>query len=621
MSRPFQVDYLKYKKMGSHSKTRKNQAKYNMQAKISEDRLIEWITFYRRNIEIFVKHYMGITLHEYQKFWLHNMHINNVSMIIASRASAKSWLIGVYSVAYCILYPNSKVVIASGTKGQGGLIISEKIKDDLYSKFPNINREIEHIEANNNKWFVKFYNGSTIRVAVSDDRSRGLRSTLNIYEEFRVIPKAVLDAVLKPFLMNRQAPYLQNPKYGKYVVHEESKQIYISSAWYKTEWIWDAFKNIVKMHYDGKNVMFLAFNYLIAIKHKIKSQAFMDGEKETMDDHTFTMEYENIMFGENSNAFFQLNLFKNLKTIRDGFYPLRNEEFNSPAAKRNKKLKKLNDEIRIVSVDLARSSSKKSDNTIISCIKLSPTKKGYRRDIAYMESHNGQSYEYQTLRIKQIFFDFEADYLVIDMQSFAAAIYTLLSSVTKDEARGIVYDAMSVILDDQLIKFVCPETTYKDFQTNTLSFNTSPVIVPFFVTSVRQNSEFAKDLKDKLKRNMIHFLTDVDNAENYLLKTSDEFKKACESNAGDPYIKSWYLSPYKEIERFIIETVNLEYIISSGDVKIDNKNTKKDRYTSVSYGNYFATLLENKYLKEKKESNNNWVDYVNIQRPNYNVKY
>jgi len=609
----YKIDDIKYKNTGLISKLRKNTQRYNTLANIKEHALKHWITFYRRNIEVFVEHYMGIELYEYQKFWLHNMHVNNKSMIIASRASAKSWLIGVYCIAVCILYPGSKIVMAAKTKAQAGRIVKDKIKNELL-KFPNINREFSHIQTNGNEYTINFFNGSTVEVVVSDDRSRGARATLIIFEEFRIIPKEVVDKVLSPFLVLRQPPYLKKKEYRIYSKHEEPRKIYISSAGYKTEWIWDEFKKVVLDHYSGLSCMFLALDYLIAIKHGIKSRANINDERKTNDEISFMMEYENVMFGENSNSFFQLNLFKNLRVIKKAFYPLKFDE-----KKVNKDtIKKMPDEVRLITCDLARSSSKKADNTIIACMRLIPTKNGYQRDVVYMESHCGASYIEQNKRIKQIFFDFQSDYLIIDLQSFGQAIYTLLSSITTDEERGVEHPALGIIYDESLTKPSCADISYKDLQSNTLSYNASPVIVPYMISSLRQNSEIAKDLKDKLRRNNIKFLCDINTAETYLLKKNEYFRKATEANAEDKYVKDLYLNTYKEIEAFVIETVNLEYSLSGGDVKIENRNSRKDRYTAISYGNYFATTLENKYLKQKKEKDGNWNDYVWFPSVNYN---
>lgn len=136
------------------------------------DRIKSWVTFYRQNPSFFIEHYLGIELHAYQRFWINLMPRSTQFLGVCSRASAKSWLIGVYTMARCILYPGTTIAISSSTKAQAGLIISEKCLD-LYNTQPNLRREISNIVTNQNKWEVTFYNGSKINVVISDDRGRG----------------------------------------------------------------------------------------------------------------------------------------------------------------------------------------------------------------------------------------------------------------------------------------------------------------------------------------------------------------------------------------------------------------------------------------------------------------
>jgi len=46
--------------------------------------------------------------------------------------------------------------------------------------------------------------------------------------------------------------------------------------------------------------------------------------------------------------------------------------------------------------------------------------------------------------------------------------------------------------------------------------------------------------------------------------------------------------------------VNLEYETKNGVIRLKEKaSNRKDRYSSLSYGNYFATVLERKLNKPK----------------------
>lgn len=86
----------------------------------------------------------------------------------------KSWIIGLYCIARCILYPNTKVIVASGAKNQARLIVTEKILKDFIINYPNIAREIKDIKNSANETVVFFHNGSTIEAVTSNDNSRGL---------------------------------------------------------------------------------------------------------------------------------------------------------------------------------------------------------------------------------------------------------------------------------------------------------------------------------------------------------------------------------------------------------------------------------------------------------------
>lgn len=147
------------------------------------DRLKSWITFYRSNPSYFVEHYMGVNLFPYQRYWINLIARSTEFLGIASRASAKSWLIAVYSIARCILYPGTIVALASSTKAQAGLIISEKCAA-LRDEHPNIDRETLNIVSNQNKWEMTFHNGSKIDVVISGEGGRGRKKQMFMQYNF-----------------------------------------------------------------------------------------------------------------------------------------------------------------------------------------------------------------------------------------------------------------------------------------------------------------------------------------------------------------------------------------------------------------------------------------------------
>ena len=173
------------------------------------ERLFDWITFYRRNLNRFVEHYFGLRLHLYQQIILYLMNLQPTFCMVASRATAKSYVIAIYACARAVLYPHSQIVIASGTKGQAKLIVSEKIKNEIMRDSFTLSHEIKKIVDNQNDVIVHFNNGSTIKVVPATENARGNRGTVMIYEEFRQILKSVIDSILSPFLIVRQVPFMK----------------------------------------------------------------------------------------------------------------------------------------------------------------------------------------------------------------------------------------------------------------------------------------------------------------------------------------------------------------------------------------------------------------------------
>ena len=93
----------------------------NSKLKGVDERLYEgfkiWTQFYRANPHRFATEYLGMGLFLFQSILLYMMDRSDTFLFIASRGLGKSYLISVYCCVRAILYPNSKIIIASATKG------------------------------------------------------------------------------------------------------------------------------------------------------------------------------------------------------------------------------------------------------------------------------------------------------------------------------------------------------------------------------------------------------------------------------------------------------------------------------------------------------------------------
>lgn len=84
----------------------------------------------------------------------------------------KSFITAIFVCCRAILYPGSKIIVASGNKDQAGLIITEKI-EDLRRDYPALAKEIKKIQNNKDNVKCIFKNGSVITAIASNDGARG----------------------------------------------------------------------------------------------------------------------------------------------------------------------------------------------------------------------------------------------------------------------------------------------------------------------------------------------------------------------------------------------------------------------------------------------------------------
>lgn len=573
------------------------------------ERIIDYVTFYRRNIPVFVEHYLKIPLHWYQIIWLYllNMYISVV--IIAGRASAKSFVIAIFSCAKCILYPNTKVVIASGSKKQASLIVKEKIQKELMPKSENLRREIETIKTSTNDIEVVFRNGSSIVVVVGGEGALGYRSTVLIFEEFKRIPKYIVDKVLKPFQMTRPSQFRTNEECEKYGVKykendeflEEAVNIYISSAAPTSHWMGKLLKDTVNSKYGDNSACMLATDYSIALKHAIKTRAQLIEAKRSTDPITWREEYENEMLREGANSYFTYGLLTKNQTNKKAFYPRRYEDVRNKR-KNPYSIPKQPGEIRILACDMAFiERSNKNDNSCFTCIRALPesmtytsenidgkvveVKNGYRRIVPYIEANPGSDVDKQAIRIKQLYYDFEADYCILDTRNGGILTYDRLAKILYDESRDCEYPAWRCMNDKDIAKRV----------------NVAGAVENVFTINASQklNNDIAIALRGTLESHMIDLLVNLDEAKDILESHIPEY-----TSTPDADVAVFYERPYLETQALINEMMSLEYTRNeqTGIITLfETGSNTKDRYVSLAYGNYFIGLLEQDLVGDTSE--------------------
>lgn len=550
--------------------------------------LIDWADFYKHNIHRFAEHYLGLKLYPYQRLMLYELGNADESVCIAARAAAKSYVIAIFACCEAILRPKSQIVIASGTLKQAKLIVSEKIEKELMPSSPNLRAEIKSIKTRGDDIEVMFRNESSIVVVVGNDNARGYRSTILILEECRMIKKFVIDSVLSKFQHVRNAPYKDRPEYQD-IEPEESKTIYISSAWYRSHWMWKLIKDMaMQVSHGNMRYSLLAFDYVITLYHKIKTRNQMIKDKRRDDPTTWMIESENIMVGENENAYFDYEMLAATQVLKQPpIYPRRND-YNP--IKKGDILKHQDGEIRIMSCDMAFVDKKDNDNSVFSIIRLIPEylENGsmyYQKHVVYMEHIHGGDTMQQARRIKTVFYDTGCDYIVLDMRNGGVAIYDMLARPTYDESSQTEMPAWKCMNDENTAARVRVESA-------------EPVLFAVNATA-KLNSEIAQITRREFAEHRMQLLAQYEIALDEILPKIKGYADAIEVDT-----QMFYEGPFLETRALINEMISLTYdrMPDTGIIRISEqgKNTK-DRYTSVSYGVYFASLLEHDLLSTSNQ--------------------
>lgn len=600
-------------RMASYSNYRRHEAKYTTKinlfqitrnrrksgayADTLEEKIKLWTSFYRENPHRFVKDYLGIELHLFQVILLWAMMHNNIFMFIGSRGISKSFLSALFLVVRSILYPGTKIVIASKVKSQATNVLL-KIQDELIPMSPLLHREIKQIKISSQESVIQFHNGSQIRVAAANDNARSLRANIILVDEFVLVDKSIIDTVLKKFLTSPRKPkFLNKPEYKDYPM-ESNIEMYLSSASYKHHWGYRSMTSYAVKMLEGAKYFVAHLPYQLGIHERIydKERILNEMTEEQFDEIKWSMEMEATWFGESAKSFFKFDDIEPNRREPECLYPQDVLDMvngvNNP--------KKRESEIRILSADIAMIGGDENDASVFSLISLMPNGRKYQKTVSYMETLEGQHSEVQSIRIQQLMYDFNCDYLVIDARNAGIGIIDNLMTELYDEERGVKYDPITVMNDDRYAERCQYEYA-------------EPKI--FIITASRElNMEIANSLSDALKRNQIKLLIKEQNAIERLQKN-----KKLKYMELDPRVKAMLLLPYVNTDLLMNEMLNLETKrYDNGTFTVtETGRMRKDRYTSVSYGNYFANILERQNLRDVGTQDTDISKYLVIKTPKY----
>lgn len=543
--------------------------------------LIDWADFYVHNYHRFATDYLGLKLYEYQRLMLYKLGCADETICIAARASAKSFIIAVFACCEAILKPHSQIVIVSATLRQAKLIVTAKIQGELCPASPNLRREIKRVRTHGDEVEVIFKNGSSILVVVGNDNARGYRSTLLILEEGRMLKLNTINSVLLPFQHIRSIGFKDRPEYHD-LASEEAKTVLISSCWYRSHWLWTWVKNCASRVAAGDSRhALLAFDYVIPLFHKIRTRRQLIADKKKMDPTTWLLECCNVFAGDTESAWFDYETLAKAQTNRQPpIYPRR--DINADPPKKGSCLPHQEGEIRVLSADMAFVDAKNHDNSAFSILRLLPEHLDnndivYRTQVVYIETARGGGGDTvkQARRLKQIFFDCDCDRLVIDARNAGIAVCDMLARPTYDETSGIEFPALRCTNNEEIA--------------NRVKIDGAIDAVFAITASQKLNSDIAQLTRREFAAGHVSLLAPYDIAIDEILPRIKGYTESIDMEA-----TLAYEAPYMETQALINEMVNLTYEVlpTTGIIRVSETGVNvKDRYTSVSYGLWFADCL------------------------------
>lgn len=556
----------------------------------------ERCSFYRANPHRFVEDYLNVKLKRFQQILLCMMNICHYFMYIAARGQGKTFLTALFCCVRCILYPGTMICIASGKRKQAKEVL-DKITGILMPRSVNLTAEIKKVSINQSEAYIEFHNTSKIQVVTSTDSSRGARANILIVDEFRIVPLEIINTVLRKFLTAPRNPgYLDKPEYSH--LSERNKELYLSSAWYKSHWSFEKAKaycsNLIN---DTKKYFICGLPYQLSIKENLLSKAQVEDEMSEADfnELSWLMEMEALWFSDTDGSLFTFNDVSKTRRIEHAVLPP--EITDKYSLFKNSKIPNLaRNERRILSADVALLASKKQNNDAASIFINSaiPNSQGrYTGNFIYTENHEGLHTSELALIIRRLFEQYYCTDIALDVKGLGLGVYDALCREIYDPTTGITYPPLSC----------CNDPVYAE----RCSDPTAPKVIWAIQATQKFNNDMYLSLREAFKQNRLNLLISE-------IEYDENMKDVRAYESLDLSEKIFIQKPYIHTSLLINELINLEYESKGDGVRVHEKSgMRKDRVSSVGYNNYVMQQLEHKLRNNIEE--NDWSNYMSFKAP------
>lgn len=513
------------------------------------------IIYYRNHLDIFIEEaFAPVKLTNSQHIIAREVGNAVTSAVVGPRGYGKTWIIAFIAVSLGTLYPGTKVLVVAPTADQATRV-AEKIRD-LANENPNFANEIKPTNAKNYVSISKdsssctLKNGSMIEsVAIGSARSR--RAKMVIVDEARDVDLEVLKSVVNP---TRNETRYNARTYG--FPDFPSKLVYITSACPKSFAFFKEFERIMQRRAAGDTRYFACvLDYHTPIREGLTSEDYYEEERRSLPEATFEMEYESRFLGSAEDSAFPFELVQTCRTLNI-------VEMEQPKGSKSRY---------IISLDIATSKAKGSDNSIMMVHKFTEKKDGtFARKVVNIRSYNGKPLDYLADQVREYFhirFP-NAEKIVYDARGLGDSFDRFFDREWIDIASGREYPPL-VVDDEPLSNPDAVQALHPFRAVNTLN---QRIYTNLRVALEKKNIELpmsSRVIKDKQEEANVRM-------------SKEEFANFIEADALQI-----------EMGNVVAKTG------ASGNVLYDvpRNGMHKDRYSSLAMGNDYISELEKENLK------------------------
>lgn len=549
--------------------------------------------YYRANPHRYVSEVLGLSLKWFQQILLWCMMHYNFVMYLAARGQGKTYLTALFCCVRCILFPGTKIVVSSGTLKQANEVLL-KIQDDFMKQSSILRSEIEKCNIGQNDASIYFKNGSWIKTRTSSENSRSARANCIVVDEFRMVDETVINTVLRKFLTSpRQPKYLQKPEYAH--MQERNKEIYMSSAYFKSSWAYRKAQSYTLNFFDDTKKYFICgLPYQVSVREGLLSRSQLEDEMSEADYNELVqqMEMECLWFGDTDGSLFKFDELTARRRLRKAFPPLNfcNDKITIPKLTATGK--------RILSIDVALMQStkkKKNDASAIfinDLIQVNDT--AYQSNFVYGETFEGLKTDELGMIVMKYFYEYQCTDLVLDTNGIGLGVYDFITKDQICQENGKRYQAMTCINDKDMAERCKVRDANK------------------VVWSVKANANFNNEicvlLRNGIQNGKVNFLIPEQDADSSLKETYKGYFKM------NPTEQAKLKMSYIQTTFAVYELIKLDHEVKNGNIKVKEvEGMRKDRYSSIAYSYWCACQLELK-LKPKTQDTQSLINKLPIRQ-------